>query len=196
MLSTLITSRNRRDLLCLFLTHPNERFYQRQLMRDLGISSSRVQTELGKLERAGFLTSTREANTRFFQINQKCPLYPDLKNVIYKTVGLGDLLRERLSKIGLVDVALVYGSVAKNLEDVCSDVDLLVIGEVDLDVLHRAIRAAEDAIGREVNPTVFSREDWQSRVEKRQAFARDVLEGEKIFLIGSEENLPGVDSTG
>lgn len=78
MLSTLITSKNRRDLLCLFITHPNERFYQKQLMRDLGISSSRIQTELGNLERAGFLTSIREGNTRFFQVNRKNPLYPSV----------------------------------------------------------------------------------------------------------------------
>lgn len=189
MLSALITSKNRRDLLTLFLTHPSERFYQKQLMRDLGISSSRIQVELGKLEGAGFLTSVREGNTRYFQVNKNCSLYPDLRNIIYKTVGLADLLRERLTEIGSIEVALIYGSVAKDIEDACSDIDLMVIGDVDLDVLNRAVDAAEAAIGREIDTVTFSRADWESRIASSRAFASDVLAAAKIFLIGTEEDL-------
>jgi predicted nucleotidyltransferase len=173
----------------LFITHPDERFYLKQLTRDLGLSSSQLQKELAKLREIGFLTSSRESNTRYYQANKAFPLFPELKSMIYKTAGLADFLRETLEDIGPIDVALIYGSVAKNVEDMRSDVDLLVIGDVDLDALHDAIGSAEKSIEREINPTVFSRKDWNARIRKKQAFATDILAGPKIVLIGDEDEL-------
>lgn len=196
MLSALITSANRRKLLTLFLTHPNERFYQKQLMRDLGISSSRIQSELRRLEQAGLVTSERESNTRYFRVNTAAPIYPELKSIIYKTVGLGDVLREALTDIGPIEVALIFGSVAKNLEEMRSDVDLLIIGDVDLDAVHEAVTAAEGIVGREINPVVYSRADWESRVAKNEAFSADILAGPKVFLVGGEEDLSRLDKAG
>jgi predicted nucleotidyltransferase len=189
MLSTLITSKVRLRLVVLFLTHPEERFYQKQLIRDLGMSSAQLQSELRKLEETGFLTSSREANTRYFQVNKRSPIYPELKSIVFKTVGLADYLKTALAEIGDVEIALIYGSVAKNVENVASDVDLLVIGDVDTDALHDAIYSAEEAIGREINPTVYDRKDWDGRVKIGQAFATDILAGPKIFLIGDEDEL-------
>lgn len=189
MLSTLITSKARLALVMLFVTHPDERFYQKQLIRDLGLSSSLVQLELRKLEGIGLLASSRESNTRYFQVNRDFPIYPELKSIIFKTVGLADFLRESLDEIGEIEVALIYGSVAKNVEDMRSDVDLLVIGDVDLDALNESVDAAERAIGREINPTAYSREEWADRVRIGQAFATDILAGPRILLIGDEDEL-------
>lgn len=189
MLSTLITSKVRLRLVVLFLTHPEERYYQKQLIRDLGLSSAQLQSELRKLEAAGFLTSSREANTRFFAVNKRSPIYPELKSIVFKTSGLADFLKESLSEIGEIEVALIFGSVAKNVEDVGSDVDLLVIGDVDMDALHDAVEGAENAIDREINPTVYSRIEWDKRVKIGQAFVTDILTGDKIFLIGDEDEL-------
>ncbi len=189
MLSTLITSKARLALVMLFVTHPDERFYQKQLIRDLGLSSSLVQLELRKLEGIGLLASSRESNTRYFQVNRDFPIYPELKSIIFKTVGLADFLLESLDEIGEIEVALIYGSVAKNVEDMRSDVDLLVIGDVDLDALNESVDAAERAIGREINPTAYSREEWADRVRIGQAFATDILSGPWIMLIGDEDEL-------
>ncbi len=189
MLSTLITSKVRLRLVVLFLTHPEERFYQKQLIRDLHMSSAQLQQELRRLEDAGFLISSRESNTRYFSVNKASPIYPELKSIAFKTVGLADFLRDSLAEIGPVEIALIYGSVAKNVERMRSDVDLLVIGDIDTDALHEAIDAAEAAIGREINPTVYTRSEWDGRVKIGQAFVTDILAGPKIFLIGDEDEL-------
>ncbi|MCZ7662698.1 MAG: nucleotidyltransferase domain-containing protein [Thermoleophilia bacterium] len=189
MLSTLITSKARRTILTLFLTHPEERFYQKQLIRQLGMSSSLVQKELRKLEEIGFVTSSREANTRFFAVNKDFPLYQELKSIVYKTVGLADFLREALHDIGSIRAAFIYGSVAKNLEDARSDIDLMVIGDVDQDKLHEAVSAAENALGREVNYSIFEPADWKSQLAGRKAFVTSVAEGPKVFLVGGEDEL-------
>jgi DNA-binding transcriptional ArsR family regulator len=192
VLSTLITSKSRVEILTWFVTHPGERFHYLQLGRLLKASRPSIQRELRRLEDAGILLSTKEANSRFYSIAQGYPLYPELKSVIYKTAGLGDALRESVASIGHIQTALVYGSVAKNVEDVRSDIDLLVIGDVDMDALYEAVGAAERAISREINATVYTAEDWRERVARGQAFATDILSGPKIFLIGGEDELRGV----
>ncbi len=189
MLSTLITSKSRIEVLTWFVAHPGERFHYMQLDKLLKASRASLQKELKRLEDGGILCSTKEANIRFYWINQDHPLYSALKEIVFKTVGLADFLRDFLDEIGAVEVALIYGSVAKNVEDMRSDIDLLVIGDVDLDVLHEAVDAAERTIGREINPTVYTRQEWAGRVKIEQAFVTDILSSEKIFLIGDEDEL-------
>ena len=75
MLSTLITSKTRVKMLSWFISHPGERFHYRQLIKLLDSSSPSVRNELKRLETAGILVSTREANIRFYQVNQKHTLY-------------------------------------------------------------------------------------------------------------------------
>ena len=189
MLSTLITSKVRVALITLFAMHPDERYYQSQIIRELGLSSSLVQAELKKLERIGFVRSSRESNTRYFVVNREFPLYSELKSIIYKTVGLADALREGLASISGVEVALVFGSVASDLEDLRSDVDLLLVGDVDLGAVHDAVDHIEADVRREINPIVFSRDEWADRVTNHHSLAIDILSKPVIILWGDERVL-------
>ncbi len=195
MLSTLITSKSRVEILTWFLTHPGERFHYLQLDKLLKSSRPSIQKELKRLEDARIILSVKEANVRFYWINQDHPLYPELKSIVFKTAGLADYLKDSLTDIGDVETALIYGSVARNVEDVTSDVDLLVIGDVDMDALHEAIETAEASISREINPTVFTRKEWDARVRIGQAFVTDILANDKIILMGDEDGLRGTDQT-
>ena len=189
MLSTLITSKTRVKVLTLFLTHPGERFYYKNLIDRLGVPSTVLRSELKRFEAAGLLKSTREANIRFYWLNKDFMLYPELKSIVFKTIGLADPIKEALEKIGNVKAAFIYGSVAKNLEDVRSDIDLMVIGDADTDELHKAVNKAEKMLTREINYTVFDSKDWKERIKKKSSFAMDVLKSPKIFLIGGEDDL-------
>lgn len=189
MLSALITSSTRRKLLVRFLTHPGERFYLSQLIRELGLTSSAAQKELARLVTMGLLASERQGNTRYYSVNEAHPLYAELKAIVYKTEGLGDALRTRLASLPGVAAAVVYGSVAGDGEDAYSDVDLLIVGEVPLEALDKVLADAEALLGREVNVTVLSPDEWHGRISRRQAFAIGVLEGPKMFIAGGEDDL-------
>lgn len=189
MLSELITSKTRVKILTLFLTHPDERFYFKNLIDRLDVPPTGLQSELKKFERIGLLESKREGNIKFYWVNKNFPIYEELKSIILKTVGLADALQEKLSEIGDVDSAFIFGSVAKNLEDVKSDIDLMIIGDPDLDALNEVVSAAEKVLQREVNYTVFTPKEWKERVAKKNSFVMDVLNNKKIFLIGGEDEL-------
>jgi predicted nucleotidyltransferase len=190
MLSTLITSKSRVEILTWFFTHPGERFHYLQLDKLLKASRPSLQKELKRLDDAGILLSKKEANIRFYWVNQDHPLYPALKEMIFKTTGLADALKESLGPlVTRINAAFIYGSVAKNLEEARSDIDLMVVGDVDLDDLHRAIASAEQLIDREVNITVFDEADFKKQLGQKRAFVSDVMSGPKILLLGGEDDL-------
>jgi predicted nucleotidyltransferase len=189
MLERLFTSRVRVRLLILFLTHPGEAFYIRQIVRLTGETYNNVRQELQNLAQLGLILSERRANATYYQANVQHLLFPELKRIVLKTEAVGDRLREALTGLRDIRVAFIYGSTAKGTESPSSDVDLMVIGEVDLDALDRAIDSIEEEIGRTVNYTLFRVEEWQKRVAQGHSFLTDVLTHDKIFVIGDEDEL-------
>lgn len=114
MLEYFITSKAKRSILKLFLTNPERRFYTREVARLTAEPLSAVRRELGYLEKAGLLRSHKEGNLKYFEVVKEFPLYPELKKIIYATIGLGDYLSNRLKDSELIELAFIYGSVAKD----------------------------------------------------------------------------------
>jgi predicted nucleotidyltransferase len=191
MLERLFSSRVRVKLLTIFLTNPQSRFYTRQLERLLGESPYAIQRELRRLEGLGLLEAERQANIRYYWVNEHFPIFPELRGIILKTSGLGDTLREALAHLGAIEGAFIYGSVAAGDEDPWSDIDLMIVGEVDLLGLSEAVSRLEDSVGREINYTVYSSEELDSKLREGDPFLTNVQSGPKIMLIGSEDECGG-----
>lgn len=196
MLERLFTSRVRVRLLTLFLTHPTEAFYIRQITRLTGETYSNVRQELQNLAELGLILGERRANAIYYRANPEHFLFPELKSIILKTEAIGDILREKLATLGNVRLAFVYGSTAKGTELASSDIDLMLIGEVDLNALDRIVDQVEEELGRTVNYTVFDEGEWRDRVAERHSFAMDILTHEKVFLIGEEDDLSALGAGG
>ncbi|MFH1634433.1 MAG: nucleotidyltransferase domain-containing protein [Chloroflexota bacterium] len=189
MLTRLFTSRVRVRLLTLFLTHPTEEFYIRQISRLTAQTYNNVRKELQNLAQLGLIIGERRANAIHYRVNVEHFLFPELKRIILKTEAVGDKLRQTFSAVGGVRVAFIYGSVAKGSEVASSDIDLMVIGNVELDVLDRSIDSIEEEIGRTVNYTLFGSDEWRGRVAQGNSFIMDILTHERIFLIGDQSDL-------
>ena len=192
MLERLFTSRVRVRLLNLFITHPSESFYIRQITRITGETYNNIRQELQNLAALGFIQGERQANALYYKVNTEHFLFPEIKILILKTEAVGDRLREALSTLGNIQVAFLYGSTAKGTDFPSSDIDLMVIGEVNLDVLDKMINTIEEEIGRTVNYTLFSAKEWQNRVKQRNSFVKDVLIHKKIFLLGDINDLSAI----
>jgi predicted nucleotidyltransferase len=196
MLEQLFSSRVRVKLLTTFLTNPDARFYTRQLERLLDGSPYAIQRELRRLEAIGLLEAQPEANIKYYAVNKDFPIYPELKNIILKTTGVGDVLHEGLAKLGTVEQAFIYGSVAAGDEDGLSDIDLMIIGKVDLIRLSSVISQLEDSIGREINYIVYERGEMERKLQEGDVFLNNVDSGPKIMLIGREDELRGAEAKG
>jgi predicted nucleotidyltransferase len=189
MLQNLFSSRVRVALLTHFFTHPDEPFYARELARRLDAHYNAVWRELNNLEALGLLTSERQASIKVYRLDRAFPIYEELKRIVLKTTGLGQVLRQDLGRLGSVEWAFVYGSVAAGIEDLRSDIDLMLVGQVDLMALSEVVARLEEQLGRAINYVVVSSHELMDRLAEGEPFLANVLAGPKIMLIGEENGL-------
>ncbi len=189
-LSDALFGKVRLAVLALFFSHPDDSFYLRQIVRMTGVGQGAVQRELKRLTEAGIITRTARGRRVDYQVNQDCPLFAELKSMITKTAGLADVLRKALDPlVKKIEMAFIYGSQADGTAGGTSDVDLMVIGDVDELDLHRAIAKAEEKLVRTVNYTLIDRKEFNRRRSEKGGFLERVLNGEMIFIVGNSENV-------
>ncbi len=187
MLEHLITSQAKRRLLKLFITNPESDFYTREIAKLTGESPNGVRRELAHLEKAGLVKSRREGNLKYYSLVQDFPFYPELKKIIYATVGLGDYLSAKFKEPQQIELAFIYGSVAKNGETAKSDIDLFVVGEIDESELHSLVSQVESDIRRNINYVLMSRDEFQKRLSEGESFVKRVMKEDKIILKGNPD---------
>jgi predicted nucleotidyltransferase len=189
MLEYLITSRTKRNLLKLFLTNPDRTFYVREIARLTDEPLNAVRRELDYLEKAGLLKSSNRGNQKCYGVIKEFSFYSELKKIIYATIALGDYLNVKFSDSRDIELAFIYGSVARNEETEKSDIDLFIVGKIGEDDLHRSILEIENDIGRQVNYTLMDRNEFNNRREKGEPFIKRILAEPKIVLKGDPDVL-------
>ncbi|MBI4206687.1 MAG: nucleotidyltransferase domain-containing protein [Betaproteobacteria bacterium] len=183
-------SKTRQALLGVLYTRADEAHLQEDLIHLAALGRGTVQRELEFLTRAGIVRRTVRGRQVYFQANPDCPIYPELKGLIVKTAGVADVLRSALAPLAeRIAAAFIYGSIARGTERRGSDVDVMVIGEVSFAEVTDALARTQEALGREVNPSVYPPAELRSKVAARHHFLKTVLNGEKLFLIGDEREL-------
>lgn len=165
--------------------NPDRPFYMREIAKITGEPLNAVRRELGYLEKAGLLKSGRRGNLKYYSVVKEFPLYPELKKIIYATVGLGDYIGSKFTDGGDVDLVFIYGSVARNEETARSDIDLFVMGQIKEDTLHEMVAKAEKEIGRQISYTLMSKNEFDERQKKGEPFLKRVLADRKIIIKGN-----------
>jgi len=189
-LADLLFGRTRGAILALLYGHADQTFYTRQIAREVDASIGAVQRELENLSKVGLIVRNSLGSQVFYQANRSAPIFKDLQALINKTIGVFSVLRSALQPLSKrIVVAFVYGSVAREEETAQSDVDLMVVGKATLhDVLSR-LSTVEKGIGRPINPTVYSVAEFKSKLASGNHFLTAVLKGQKVFLLGDENEL-------
>jgi uncharacterized protein len=189
-LGDLLFGQTRGRILALLYGMPDQAFFTRQIARQVGTSVGTVQRELETLSQIGLIERSATGMQVFYQANRDHPAYADLHSLIAKTAGAFHILRSALAPLAKkIAFALVYGSMARGDENAGSDVDLMVIGDVTLDELLTRLASAERDLGRSINPTVFSLKEFKSKLKAGNHFLKSVMRGEKVLLIGDENEL-------
>jgi len=166
-------------------------FYARELIKLANSGSGAVQRELATLTGSGLVSMKQVGNQKHYQANANSPIFTELRAIIQKTVGLADPLRQALQAMSdEITAAFVYGSVAKKTDTANSDIDLMVIAD-DLSYggLFAALEDASITLGRPVNPTILSRDEFHGRLAKQESFLTRVMEQPKIWILGEECDL-------
>jgi predicted nucleotidyltransferase len=183
----------RGEVLAATLTQPEKWWYLSELAQFIGTIPSSLQRELKALVDGGILERRREGTRIYFKADTRSPLFHELRGILEKTAGLLPTLRQALKPFaGRIDCAFVYGSVARGREHARSDVDLLVVGAVGLAELAPALRKVEARLGRDVNVTSYSAQEFGKKLTAKDHFLTEIVRGPKEFLKGTERDLDEV----
>ena len=177
--------KTRQAILAATFLDPQRWWYMRELARHLRVTPSTLQRELDSLVKGGILRQKREGKHVYFQAATDSPIFPELRGIILKTAGLADVIRNALKPFrDRIQWAFVYGSIARAEEHSASDVDLMIVGRVGLADLSSPLRKAEQKIVRAVNPTVYTPDEFRSKVKSNHHFISTVLRSKKLFVLG------------
>jgi len=186
----IITSKVRIKILELFFSNLKELYHVRGIVREVDEEINAVRRELTKLEADGILRKEPRGNRVYYSIRPEHPFFGDLISMAAKTTGLGKSLIENKNKIGKVSFIMFSGRFVRMRERRRDeDVDILVVGEVVLPELASLIRVEESKRGKEINYTVMSREELDFRKKRRDPFLLGILAGNRVMIIGDEEDL-------
>ena len=184
----MLFGQTRGRILRLLFGHPDRTFYVRQIARETGVSVGTVQRELEALAQVGIVERSDSGHQVYYQANRKHPVFSELQSLIAKTVGVFQLLRSALARLAeRISLAFVYGSMASRKENAGSDVDLMVVGDVTLDEILAQLAPVERTIGRAINPTLYSVHEFDSKLKSGNHFLTSVMGGEKVVLIGEDD---------
>jgi DNA-binding transcriptional ArsR family regulator len=191
LLPDILSSHARAEIFRLLFGVSAQEFHVRELERRSGLAIRTVSKELKRLEEMDLVTARRDGNRLYYSANTTHPLYEDIRNLVLKTSGLVEVLREALAREG-VSVAFVFGSVARGEAGGSADVDLMVIGSCGLRDVSTWLSGVSERVGREVNPHVMDAVAFASRRASGDQFLSRVLSSPKLFVVGDEDELARV----
>lgn len=186
----LFPNQYRRKVLALLMLNPQRWLHLRELARLTGASPGTLKKELDALTSVGLLKLQKVGNQTQFSANTEHPVFPELSALVRKTTGLRDVLALALAPLASqIEVAFVFGSMAKATEGPQSDVDLLLIGNATFGQVANAVYDAQLVLARDINPKVLSRVEWSEKKNAQNVFVQELMDKPKIFIVGSEHEL-------
>jgi predicted nucleotidyltransferase len=187
----------RQRVLAVLFGQPDRSFYANEVIALAQSGTGAVQRELADMGQVGLITVTKVGNQKHFQANTQSPVYTELRGLVLKTVGLADVLRSALSPlVNRIDTAFVYGSMANQQDTAQSDVDVMLIStSLSYADVFGTLESASQQLKRNINPTLYTPDEFAQRLDQDQAFITRVMQQPKIWLIGELEQTDGQHRT-
>ena len=186
MLKTLLSSNTRIKLLTLFFTNPEKDFYLREIEKLIKENITSIRRELISLKKIGLFSEYLKGNNKYYKLNKNFSLYPELKNIIFKTTGIKGILEQSLKKIKKIKLSFIYGSYAKGIEKEKSDIDLMIIGTPNYTQTLKSLKKIEKKLNREIDFIIYSEKEFAKKL-KDNYFIRAVIKSPKINLINNTD---------
>lgn len=184
-LSYLFISKVRIKTLKYFLFHPDIPIHLRGLVREVQEEINAVRRELARLEEVGFIKSEVKGNRKYFLLNQEYAYNEELLGMFHKSFGLGGSILKKFNTLGEVEFAILTGSFTSFAAPNPEEIDLVVIGNIELEKLTELVQEAEKKMNREINYTVLKSSEFILKKKRRDAFIMQLMISPKIMLAGN-----------
>lgn len=188
ILAEILSSRARAEFFRILFGIDAKEYHLREIQRRAGFAIGTIRQEAKKLEKIGLIQKRQDGNRTYYQADRSHPLYNTIHDIVLKTTGLSDVLKNYLS-IDAIKFAFVFGSIAARQENAQSDIDLFIIGDIGLRALSRLLKEPAQKMNREINPHVMTLGEFIKRKNEKEHFVTTVLESPRIMIIGNENDL-------
>ncbi|MDW7773773.1 MAG: nucleotidyltransferase domain-containing protein [Desulfobulbaceae bacterium] len=188
LLAEILSSKIRAEIFRLLFGTNSQALHMREIERKSGFAIGTIQGELRKLSNLDLVLKEKDGNRTYYRANKYHPLYSDIHNLVLKTTGMVDVLKNALDT-KKIKLAFVFGSFARSEEAAASDVDLMVVGNLGLRDLTKLLSNAQEKILREINPHVHTEDEFRKKINENDHFISQIVADPKIFIIGSEDEL-------
>ena len=184
-------TKTQQKVLGLLFSMPDQSFYSSEIMRIAGMGRGTISRELYRLVNSGLLTMRKVGNQCHYQANSDSPIFTEMRSIAIKTFGISEQIKRALMVLDAnIEIAFVYGSMAKRTNTSSSDVDLMLIGkDLSYGVVMEFLLPLEDALQRTINPTLYTIEDFTVKLNAHSSFISRVLEQTKIFIKGTDNDI-------
>lgn len=187
MLNKILVSEVRVNILKLLLLNPKRAFHIRAIVRQVGAEINAVRRELDNLFEIGLVTRRQSSNKIFYQIETNHPFYSDLLSLVAKEEGIGVAIIKNEKRIGMIDYAVLSLAFLRGRKSTALDVDLFIVGVINLDVVQNIVKEEEARTNREINYSVMTMEEFMSRKRTNDPFIYRVLTQSRTMLVGDDE---------
>lgn len=184
MLALFLNSKSRAEIMRILFDGDNKELYLRAIVRETGLAVNAIQKEVKHLTTLEIISSRKDGNRVYYIANKEHPFYLDLVSIVKKSTGIVPILKERL--VGQkISCAFMFGSMARGTSGAKSDIDLVVIGDIGMRALSKILSGLETEFSREINPHIFTEDEFRRRIEKRDHFVTSILKERIEFIIGN-----------
>ncbi|MBC8414571.1 MAG: winged helix-turn-helix transcriptional regulator [Nitrospira sp.] len=163
----------------LLFNNPEEKFYVREIARLVNKNPSGVKRELDKLQDMELVSSHKEGNLRYITVNRKSPLFPELKGLIAKSLGLPGALKSVLNAAD-AKTAFIHGPYVNNTD--LPSLDILVV--CDTNTIKKSLGEIEKRFGKEIHHTIMSVSDYNNQKKIGEKKLKKIINAKKILLLG------------
>ena len=179
----------KKKLLAYFFTNPESRLYVREIAKLINVDPTNLSRVLRDFEAEGIFVSKKKGNEKYVSLNRDYALYQELKSTVFKTIGAKGAIESVIKNLKGIERAFIYGSYAKSVEHAASDIDLCVITDSEKfkeEPLLKELHVLEKQLGREINYTLFTKEEWYAKKQAGDSFVSGLLKNKRIELVNAK----------
>ena len=181
------TSRVRLKIMRLFFTQPKLEMHMREIARVVDEQINAVRRELLSMEKSEFLLSKTHGIKKYFMLNPDFPLYNEFRSITMKSYSLGYEIFKVRRKLGNVKFMVLSHTYLSGEKSDANNIDLLIVGEPDLEALEKAVKAAQEEEGKEIFYSVLSEKDFDLRKKRKDSMVYSLMVLPRGMLIGRDE---------
>jgi predicted nucleotidyltransferase len=187
MINELFVSEVRVKILKLMLPNPTTPFHVRALVRAVGTEINAIRRELNRLTKLGLLKRRPSGNRVYFTVNTASQYYPELLSLVSKEMTLGQKIISSAKQLGGVKFAVLSRAFSRGRQSSLLDIDLFLVGSLNLEVLEKIIAEEEKNLEKEIHYSVMGEDEFLFRKRKNDQFVMRILTQSRTLLIGDEE---------